>query len=85
MFFNVLCLKVINLEALSIHEKSMIRTLCEMKKIFPPLVFIVMMHLPIHLAYEVYVCGPVCYRWMYPFERYIMNIIKYFTNFYILI
>ncbi|KAL0355742.1 UNVERIFIED_CONTAM: hypothetical protein Sradi_4021100 [Sesamum radiatum] len=28
-----------------------------------------MEHLPIHLAYEAKVGGPVQYRWMYPFER----------------
>ncbi|XP_026384903.1 uncharacterized protein LOC113280500 [Papaver somniferum] len=37
---------------------------------FPPSLFDVMMHLTIHLAREVRLCGPVQYRWMYPFERY---------------
>ncbi|KAL0312956.1 UNVERIFIED_CONTAM: hypothetical protein Sradi_5694900, partial [Sesamum radiatum] len=27
-------------------------------------------HLPIHLAYEARVGGPIQYRWMYPFERF---------------
>ena len=29
-----------------------------------------MEHLPVHLAYEAYLGGPVQYRWMYPFERF---------------
>ena len=62
MFFNALCSKVIDLETLGALERSMARTLYELEKIFPPLAFVVMMHLTIHLAYEVCVCGPVCYR-----------------------
>ncbi|XP_058763487.1 uncharacterized protein LOC131636921 [Vicia villosa] len=29
-----------------------------------------MEHLPVHLAYEAFLGGPVQYRWMYPFERF---------------
>ena len=29
-----------------------------------------MEHLPVHLAQEAYLGGPVHYRWMYPFERF---------------
>ena len=28
-----------------------------------------MEHLPVHLAYEARIAGPVHYRWMYPPER----------------
>ena len=77
MFFNALCSKVIDLETLVALERSMAKQLCKMEKIFPPSIFVIMMHLPIHLAYEIHVCGPVRYRWMYPFERYILSIIKY--------
>ena len=28
-----------------------------------------MIHLTVHLVREVHLCGPVFYRWMYPFER----------------
>ncbi|KAK7278025.1 hypothetical protein RJT34_23046 [Clitoria ternatea] len=30
-----------------------------------------MEHLPIHLPYEARIGGPVQYRWMYPFERFL--------------
>ncbi|XP_062000002.1 uncharacterized protein LOC133746279 [Rosa rugosa] len=42
---------------------------------FPPSFFDIMVHLTIHLAREARLCGPVQYRWMYPFERY-MKILK---------
>ena len=43
--------------------------LCNLKKIFPPSFFDSMEHLPVHLAYEARIAGPVHYRWMYPPER----------------
>ena len=39
-----------------------------------------MMHLPIHLAYEAKVAGPVQYRWMYPIERYLCTLKGYVRN-----
>ncbi|XP_057999181.1 uncharacterized protein LOC131178003 [Hevea brasiliensis] len=33
-----------------------------------------MEHLPVHLAYEAWIAGPVQYRWMYPFERYLRKL-----------
>ncbi|XP_062114981.1 uncharacterized protein LOC133829007 isoform X2 [Humulus lupulus] len=34
-----------------------------------------MVHLAVHLVREVTLCGPVCFRWMYPFER-LMKVYK---------
>ena len=45
--------------------------LCKLEKIFPPSFFDCMEHLPIHLLYEARIAGPVQYRWMYLFERYV--------------
>ena len=42
-------------------------TLCKLEKVFPPF-FDIMVQLPIHLANEVMLGGPVQYRWMYPIE-----------------
>ena len=50
-------------------EQNIPLILCKLERIFPPAFFDSMEHLPIHLAYEARVCGPVQYRWMYPFER----------------
>ncbi|BAT73831.1 hypothetical protein VIGAN_02141300 [Vigna angularis var. angularis] len=44
--------------------------LCKLERIFPPAFFDSMEHIPIHLAYEAWLGGPVQYRWMYPFERF---------------
>jgi len=48
--------------------------------IFPPSFFDIMMHLPIHLAEEAKLGGPVCYRWMYPMERYLRTAKGYMRN-----
>ncbi|XP_021862945.1 uncharacterized protein [Spinacia oleracea] len=48
--------------------------------IFPPAFFDVMVHLVIHLATEAKIAGPVCYRWMYPVERYLRTLKAYIRN-----
>ena len=53
-------------------ENDIIVTLCKLERIFPPSFFDVMVHLPIHLASEAKIAGPVQYRWMYPIERYVL-------------
>ena len=60
-----------------IQEEDMLRLnedipiiICKLERIFPPSFFDSMEHLPVHLAYEAWIAGPVQYRWMYPFERY---------------
>jgi hypothetical protein len=45
--------------------------------IFPPAFFDIMMHLLVHLAEETKIGGPVCYRWMYPSERYLRTLKGY--------
>lgn len=53
-----------------------------MEKYFPPSFFDIMVHLTIHLVREVRLCGPVYYRWMYPFERYMKVLKGYVRNRY---
>ena len=45
--------------------------LCKLENIFAPSFFDCMEHLPVYLPYEARIAGPVQYRWMYPFERYV--------------
>lgn len=73
-FKNLTCttLEVDNL--IRLHAEIPI-ILCKLEKIFPPGFFDSMEHLPVHLPYEARVGGPVQYRWMYPFERYIKFLI----------
>ncbi|XP_016195242.1 uncharacterized protein LOC107636233 [Arachis ipaensis] len=68
-FFRRICQKVISLDEVVNLEAEIAETLCQLERIFPPSFFDIMVHLPIHLANEVRLGGPVQYRWMYPVER----------------
>lgn len=54
--------------------------LCKLERLFPPGFWDSMEHLPVHLAYEARIAGPVQYRWMYPFERYLGHLKKNIKN-----
>lgn len=71
LFFKILCAKVINKEELKQAQKALVEALCILEKEFPPSFFVISVHLMIHLSEEAIACGPVRFRWMYPFERYI--------------
>jgi len=68
-FFKNICSKCLTDENLDNLDAQICITLCKMETIFPPAFFDVMVHLPIHLAREAKIGGPVHYRWMYPVER----------------
>nr|GFA57957.1 hypothetical protein [Tanacetum cinerariifolium] len=51
-----------------------------MTEILPPGLFDHMEHMVVHLSYEARVGGPVQYRWMYPFERYMYRLKKKVKN-----
>ncbi|XP_073120575.1 uncharacterized protein [Henckelia pumila] len=74
-FFNVLCNKVIDVSKLDGLQREIVTILCMLEKYFPPSFFDIMAHLTVHLVREVKLCGPVWYRQMYPFERF-MKILK---------
>ena len=74
-FFNVLCNKVIDVSRMDDMQREIVTILCLLEKYFPPSFFDIMIHLSVHLVREVKLCGPVWYRYMYPFERY-MKILK---------
>ncbi|XP_052117337.1 uncharacterized protein LOC107489344 isoform X2 [Arachis duranensis] len=79
-FFKELCSKVLTVKNLEKIEEQIIITLCKLEMIFPPSFFDVMIHLPIHLASEAKIAGPVHYRWMYPIERYLRGLKAYVRN-----
>ncbi|XP_073152841.1 uncharacterized protein [Henckelia pumila] len=68
-FFKDICSKVIDVAKLDKLQSDLVVTLCLLEQYFPPSFFDVMVHLTVHLVREVRLCGPVCFRWMYPFER----------------
>jgi hypothetical protein len=81
-FFNQLCSKVVEVSKLRGLQNDIVLTLCFLEKYFPPSFFDIMIHLMVHLVREVRLCGPVHYRWMYPFERYMKTLKGYVRNHY---
>ena len=69
-FFRNLCSSELQVSMLEEMHKNIAVILCKLETVFPPGFWNVMEHLPIHLAEEALLGGPVQYRWMYPFERY---------------
>ncbi|GFZ06764.1 DEAD-box protein abstrakt [Actinidia rufa] len=61
-------------------EERIVHILCKLENIFPPAFFNVMVHLAIHLPREALLGGPVQYRWMYPFERFLGALKKFVSN-----
>ncbi|KAH0633356.1 hypothetical protein KY284_036142 [Solanum tuberosum] len=70
-------LRIDNLEHI---EAQIPITLCKLEKIFPPSFFDVMVHLPVHLATEAKIAGPIHYRWMYPVERWLYFLKSFIGN-----
>ena len=70
LFFKDLILTTIKSEHMMKLKNDIPITLCKLELIFPPNFFDSMEHLPLHMAYEARIAGPVQYRWMYPFKRY---------------
>ena len=80
IFFNKLCTKVVDVPKLNEVHNELVVTLCLLEKYFPPSFFDIMLHLTVHLIREVRLCGPVYFRWMYPFERYMKVLKGYVRN-----
>ncbi|XP_018458452.1 uncharacterized protein LOC108829286 [Raphanus sativus] len=80
VFFRDLCTRVVTEQGISTLKENVPVSLCNLEKIFPPSFFDVMEHLAIHLARELELGGPVQYRWMYLFERYMHHLKKKIKN-----
>jgi hypothetical protein len=72
VFFRDICTTNLNVQHMELMQMNIIEIICKLERIFPPSFFNSMKHLTIHLPYEAKVGGPVQYRWMYPFERYVL-------------
>lgn len=79
-YFREICSKVLDIEILKKIDSTIAVTLCSLEKIFPPSMFDVMMHLPVHLAQQAIAGGPVQYRWMYPIERFLRRLKSFVKN-----
>ncbi|XP_010412528.1 PREDICTED: uncharacterized protein LOC104698838 [Camelina sativa] len=80
-YFNRLCQRVIDPENLITLESEFVETMCQMERFFPPSLFDIMFHLPLHLGREARLGGPVHFRWIYPFERYMKTLKTYVKKF----
>lgn len=69
-FFRDLCTRTLTEDVITQLGQNIPVVLCNLEKYFPPAFFDVMEHLPIHLPHEAELGGPVHFRWMYPFERF---------------
>jgi len=69
-FFKNLCANVLREDLIMDMHSKIALILCKLETIFPLAFWNIMEHLPVHLAQDAYLGGPVHYRWMYPFERF---------------
>ncbi|XP_039118328.1 uncharacterized protein LOC120254262 [Dioscorea cayenensis subsp. rotundata] len=76
ILFQTICSAMLDIDKLMELEKKVAVILCNLEKIFPPSFFDSMEHLIVHLPYEARIGGPVQYRWMYPFERFLYDLKK---------
>ena len=78
-FFNTIYQKATDPERLDCLQEEVVETLCKLEMYFPPIFFDIMVHLIVHLVYEIKMCGHVFLHSMYPFERY-MGILKHYVR-----
>lgn len=79
--FRQICSKFNTPSDLEKIQKRIVLTLCHLENIFPLSFFDVMEHLPVHLAEEAFIAGPMQFRWMYLIERYTINFL--FNDLYV--
>ncbi|KAL0394601.1 UNVERIFIED_CONTAM: hypothetical protein Slati_4426300 [Sesamum latifolium] len=74
ILFQIICSTILDVNKVQDLEDSVVTILCNLEKIFAPSFFDLMKHLIVHLPYKARVGGPVQYRWMYPFERFLRGL-----------
>lgn len=79
-FFKELCAKTCKVDVLERLQADIVVILCKLERVFPPSFFNIMVHLAYHLPLDALLAGPVQYRWIYPFERYLGKFKRYVKN-----
>ncbi|XP_070003906.1 uncharacterized protein [Nicotiana sylvestris] len=79
-FFRAICSKVIRQRDLETMQSEIVEITCELEKIFHPIFFDIMPHLPIHLVNEIKLGGPAHLRWMHTTERNLCNYKAFVRN-----
>ncbi|XP_060182429.1 uncharacterized protein LOC132612107 [Lycium barbarum] len=80
LFFKDLTSTTLRVDDMERLEADIPQILCKLERIFPPGFFDSMEHLSVHLPYEAKIAGPIQYRWMYPFERYLGTLKRMIGN-----
>ena len=75
--FQKLCEKEIRVASENDLMQEVIMASCLIEKEFPTTFLNIMTHLPVHLVQQLFRCGPVHCRWMYPIERYMKTLKDY--------
>ncbi|GJT62808.1 hypothetical protein Tco_1006341 [Tanacetum coccineum] len=78
--FMLLCARSLMQQDMAKAKKQLISMMINLEQIFPPDFFDIMIHLVIHLPDEAIQGGPLRYRWMFPFERYMKKLKNYVRN-----
>jgi len=79
--FQKLCAKTVNRDDKDQLMTDLAQSMCLLEKEMPPSFFDIMSHTPNHLVEELFPCGPIHTRWMYPYERYFKTLKGYVRNF----
>jgi len=79
--FQKICEKEIQVDDCDNMMQNVIMAICVLELEFLPTFLNVMTHLPLHLVEQLFICGPVHCRWMYPIERY-LNTLKDYVRTY---
>ncbi|XP_022003765.1 uncharacterized protein LOC110901234 [Helianthus annuus] len=75
-----LCSRTLSVDDMKKAKDDIVTILCKLEMIYPPAFFDIMVHLLVHLPDEAIAGGPVAFRWMYPFERYMKKLKNYVKN-----
>nr|GEV24959.1 hypothetical protein [Tanacetum cinerariifolium] len=76
-FFKQICSATLMKDDMLKAQSKMVDILCNLELIYPPAFFDIMIHLVIHLPLEALKGGPICPRWMFPFERFMKKLKGY--------
>lgn len=72
--FRKICAKSVDSDMEDEMMRDVTEIECTMEKELPPSFFNILFHLPRHLVQDLFLCGPIHTRWMYPFERWMKGL-----------
>ena len=79
--FRRLCNRTVNVSKEQEYVEDASETLCMIEREFPLGSMVIMTHVLVHLMEELFICGPVQSRWMYPMERYMKTLKDYVRSY----